>query len=534
MLYSKKIYRGVLKKILGFLLILLIFLTALYFYLYLAVDFKKVNKNLDLVESEFSMIDTSLKDFLLDNKEPIEKTIARHKVDQNLINNYYELTNKLDIDFQLDFYPDNKINFSYGKTKKNYDNYKVYQEIIGRGKKDFKTSSVNTGQNVLYMVRCQFKDGYVIIYVPAENITKKINEKVGGFYITDTYGKVIFNDMSLIEKNLNRLRKLDKDFIDRGRYIEEIGSYEDYQIHCIVERTMSNRDFFKLLFLFLFMCGAVLVILLYLLRDFLEESTAVIGRLNKQIDFVSEGKLDYIDIKTDDEINSIVRNINKLIDSQKILTEKNLNLKYANKYNEFKMLESQFNPHFLYNTLELISITMYIDPNISERLIQDLNEILRYSINDLSFIRFDEDILYIYKFLDIQKIKSEENFTYQINMDEESGKVLVPKLFLQPLLENSLKYASKHTSKIDLKIDIACDEKSLDIKIKDNGKAMSQKQIQNLNHYLDVESKKDYISMKHHGMVNSLNRLKTLYKEDVKMGFVEVDDGVLLEISIRL
>lgn len=282
------------------------------------------------------------------------------------------------------------------------------------------------------------------------------------------------------------------------------------------------------------MCVAVLVILLYLLRDFLEESTAVIGRLNKQIDLVSEGKLDYIDIKTDDEINSIVRNINKLIDSQKILTEKNLNLKYANKYNEFKMLESQFNPHFLYNTLELISITMYIDPNISERLIQDLNEILRYSINDLSFIRFDEDILYIYKFLDIQKIKSEENFTYQINMDEESGKVLVPKLFLQPLLENSLKYASKHTSKIDLKIDIACDEKSLNIKIKDNGKAMSQKQIQKLNSYLDVESKKDYISMKHHGMVNSLNRLKTLYKEDVKMGFVEVDEGVLLEISIRL
>lgn len=167
-----------------------------------------------------------------------------------------------------------------------------------------------------------------------------------------------------------------------------------------------------------------------------------------------------------------------------------MRLKYVNKYNEFKMLESQFNPHFLYNTLELISITMYIDPKISDRLIQGLNEILRYSINDLSFIRLDEDIFYIYKFLDIEKIKSEDKFKYQIEMDEESGEVLVPKLFLQPILENSLKYARKSTSNLDLKIQIKRNDKDLLIRISDNGKKFAKTEIERLNSYLEVESKK--------------------------------------------
>ena len=249
---------------------------------------------------------------------------------------------------------------------------------------------------------------------------------------------------------------------------------------------------------------------------------------------VSEGELDRIDIKTDDEIYSIVTNINKLIDSKKILLDKNVRLKYINKYNEFKMLESQFNPHFLYNTLELISITMYIDPKISDRLIQDLNEILRYSINDLSFIRLDEDIFYIYKFLDIEKIKSEDKFNYEINMDESAGEVLVPKLFLQPLLENSLKYARKSTSDLKLNIRIKRIGNNMTIRIKDNGRVLSASEIISLNHYLEVESKKDYISMKHHGLINTYNRLKMLYKDKVKMGFVEDGDGVIVEIRIGL
>ena len=275
-------------------------------------------------------------------------------------------------------------------------------------------------------------------------------------------------------------------------------------------------------------------ILLASIRGFIEESTEVIAKLNKEINMVSEGELDRIDIKTDDEIYSIVTNINKLIDSKKILLDKNVRLKYINKYNEFKMLESQFNPHFLYNTLELISITMYIDPKISDRLIQDLNEILRYSINDLSFIRLDEDIFYIYKFLDIEKIKSEDKFNYEIKMDESAGEVLVPKLFLQPLLENSLKYARKTTSNLNLNIRIKRIGNNMTIRIKDNGRVLSASEIISLNHYIEVESKKDYISMKHHGLINTYNRLKMLYKDKVEMEFVEDGEGVIVEIRIGL
>lgn len=534
MLYSKKIYKGILRKVLGFLLIILIGFSGLYVYLYYAVDYRESSKNLELVCEEFEIIDTSFKNFLIENTKQIETGLDENKASLSLINEYYNLSNKLGIDYQIDFYPYDGVYFSYGKKKKNYKDYKSYQDIMSLNRDYIFTTSFKYGREFIYVVRARFDNGIVALYVPANNISRKIRIKANGFYINDSYGKVIFNDSQLVENNLDKLNKLKRDFLDKGSYIEQSQYYGDYEIHSLVKRTISNELFIIILFSILGLGALVFGILLASIRGFIEESTEVIARLNKEINMVSEGELDRIDIKTDDEIYSIVTNINKLIDSKKILLDKNVRLKYINKYNEFKMLESQFNPHFLYNTLELISITMYIDPKISDRLIQDLNEILRYSINDLSFIRLDEDIFYIYKFLDIEKIKSEDKFNYEINMDESAGEVLVPKLFLQPLLENSLKYARKTTSNLNLNIRIKRIGNNMTIRIKDNGRVLSASEIISLNHYLEVESKKDYISMKHHGLINTYNRLKMLYKDKVKMGFVEDGDGVIVEIRIGL
>lgn len=534
MLYSKKIYKGILRKVLGFLLIILIGFSGLYVYLYYAVDYRESSKNLELVCEEFEIIDTSFKKFLIENTKQIETGLDENKASLSLINEYYNLSNKLGIDYQIDFYPYDGVYFSYGKKKKNYKDYKSYQDIMSLNRDYIFTTSFKYGREFIYVVRARFDNGIVALYVPANNISRKIRIKANGFYINDSYGKVIFNDSQLVENNLDKLNKLKRDFLDKGSYIEQSQYYGDYEIHSLVKRTISNELFIIILFSILGLGALVFGILLASIRGFIEESTEVIAKLNKEINMVSEGELDRIDIKTDDEIYSIVTNINKLIDSKKILLDKNVRLKYINKYNEFKMLESQFNPHFLYNTLELISITMYIDPKISDRLIQDLNEILRYSINDLSFIRLDEDIFYIYKFLDIEKIKSEDKFNYEIKMDESAGEVLVPKLFLQPLLENSLKYARKTTSNLNLNIRIKRIGNDMTIRIKDNGKVLSSTEIMSLNHYLEGESKKDYISMKHHGLINTYNRLKMLYKDKVKMEFVEDSEGVVVEIRIGL
>lgn len=534
MLYSKKIYKGIFKKVLLFLVLVFIILSALYGYLYYAVDINRANKNLDIVYDEFSMVDKALNKFLIDEEKEIENALSNEKVTKDLVNRYYGLSNELGVSFQIDFYPDNGKDFSLSKKKKDYRAFKPYQDYLENNKGNILKTTIKKADQITYILRKTYKSGTAVIYVPAENITRKIGLRARDFYIKDKFGKVIFNDSSLVRYNLDRLNKLRPDYLDKGSYIEKKKTYEDYEIHALVARTISNDEFI-LIFTLLSLAGiTVLLILLISIRGFIEEATSVIDELNNQIDMVAEGKLEKLNIKTDDEINSIVKNVNNLIDSKKILLDKNVRLKYINKYNEFKMLESQFNPHFLYNTLELISITMYIDPKISDRIIQDLNEILRYSINDMSFLRFDEDILYIYKFLDIEKIKSEENFTYEIDMDDESGEVLVPKLFLQPILENSLKYARKSRSKLDLKIDIKHNDKNLLIRVRDNGRELSQAEINKLNHYLEIESQKDYISMKHHGLINTYNRLRLLYKDKVSLAFVPVDCGVVIEIRIGL
>ena len=87
---------------------------------------------------------------------------------------------------------------------------------------------------------------------------------------------------------------------------------------------------------------------------------------------------------------------------------------------------------------------------------------------------------------------------------------------------------------MDLKIQIKRIDKDLLIRISDNGKKLAKTEIERLNSYLEVESKKDYISMKHHGLINTYNRLRMLYKDKVWMGFVDDSEGVCVEIRIGL
>lgn len=533
MLYSKKIYKDILSRIIWIFSILILVFSVLYLVLYNYVDVNRNRENLRNVFDEFVKIDKAFDDFIADNYIRFNSDLANDKMSTEIKKKYYELSSKLDINFQLNYFPQSGKVQNFSKYYKNYL-LGAYQRIINDNTENISKTSIQSGKNISYVITKKYPNGYVSIYVPTEEIKAKINTNYRNFYITDKYNRVIVNDSYLVSNNLDKINKIDESVIDNGEYIHSKLKYEDFTVHSVMNRSMTKEYYFQVISLIILSGLFFFLILLKILKKTIKESTKSVDLLINQINLVSEGDLEYIKVESDDEIEKIAKYTNKLIESRKLLIDRNLRLKYKNKYNEFKMLESQFNPHFLYNTLELISITMYIDPKLTEKIIQNLNEILRYSINELSFIRLDEDISYIYKFLDIQKIKDEDNLDYRINIDEYSKSVLVPKLFLQPLVENSLKYVKSFTNNISIIINITTKDKHMKCEIIDNGKPLDVEKIDELNKYIEVESKKDYLSMQHHGLANTYNRLRMLYKEDVKMYFDEYDSGVKLVIQIKL
>ena len=108
---------------------------------------------------------------------------------------------------------------------------------------------------------------------------------------------------------------------------------------------------------------------------------------------------------------------------------------------DIRRLESQFQPHFLFNTLENIKYMIKLEPESATHMVLALSKLLRYSIHGRDrLVRFAEDLAVTHGFVDIQHCRFGARFVYEERGLERAGACLVPRLILQPILENAIKY----------------------------------------------------------------------------------------------
>lgn len=153
-----------------------------------------------------------------------------------------------------------------------------------------------------------------------------------------------------------------------------------------------------------------------------------------------EGNLSsHLLIDTRDEFEVLGGYFNVIINEMQIMIERIQEQVQRSALAEKRQLQAQFNPHFLYNTLDvvkwLIKIKQYED---AESTVIHLAKILRYSISDTEeFVIVREDIEYISRYLQIQQIRFGTTMKYDISLDPGLSEEYIPKLILQPLIENA-------------------------------------------------------------------------------------------------
>ncbi len=111
---------------------------------------------------------------------------------------------------------------------------------------------------------------------------------------------------------------------------------------------------------------------------------------------------------------------------------------------QLRMLRYQLNPHFLFNTLNAIStLVMQGSSDTANRMLTKLSKFLRYSLDHdpLDEVDLEQELRSVQLYLDIEKVRFEERMRIEIDVSEEARKALVPSMLLQPLIENSVKYA---------------------------------------------------------------------------------------------
>lgn len=227
--------------------------------------------------------------------------------------------------------------------------------------------------------------------------------------------------------------------------------------------------------------------------------------------------------------NSMIVTINNLI---KIRYETELRKKNA----ELKALIMQINPHFLYNTLEVIS-AISDEEQVGKifDITQALGKMLRYSI-DLKdeIVMIDDEIENINNYLLIQKIRFEDVLEVCLDIDDSAKKCAITKLTLQPLIENALKHGiERKLGKGTVDISIKRKNESVIIRISDNGIGMSAEKKSELLTSLQNSLELGYntFSSRSIGLKNVYVRLKIFFGE--KMSF-DIDSNGINGTSITI
>jgi two-component system sensor histidine kinase YesM len=238
--------------------------------------------------------------------------------------------------------------------------------------------------------------------------------------------------------------------------------------------------------------------------------------------------------------NTIVKPIQKLISIMDSTVENDMGITYKTKYNdeiallgkafnvmimkiremvkqiqkeerliregELKALQAQINPHFLYNTLDMVYMMAKVDKNdkIAD-LIADLGDFFRLSLNkgeDITTV--GKEIEHVKRYLSIQSVRMNNKFTYKIYSQEDILKKHVPKLILQPIVENSLMHGFINIDYLgEISIKVYSEEEKIIFKIEDNGKGLEQDIIEKINSGAELNKGKSGYAIK-----NIYERLK--------------------------
>ncbi|WP_435923119.1 histidine kinase [Paenibacillus sp. DYY-L-2] len=252
----------------------------------------------------------------------------------------------------------------------------------------------------------------------------------------------------------------------------------------IYQEIMSTTDKLNTLGTQLVVTVAVLSIILAIWLS--NSITGPIRRLVATAKLISKGRMDTKAPESinNDEISILCRTFNGMIDNiQSLMADniKSLEKDRLVKELELKMLQSQINPHFLFNTLNAITKLAYIEgATETSYLTVSVSRLLRYNLQKLDqAVPLREEVEHVTEYINIQRARFRDRISFVMEVDERALDVMVPCLTLQPILENAFLHGIEQMEEGgELRLTIQYADEGVGIEIRDNGAGMSQETVE--------------------------------------------------------
>ena len=190
-------------------------------------------------------------------------------------------------------------------------------------------------------------------------------------------------------------------------------------------------------------------------------------------------------------------------------------------------LQSQMNPHFLYNTLSVISASADQQEKV-ERMCSRLSDMLRYSTvyEEESNSTLEDEVRHTENYLELMKDRYEENLIYNIEEAGELERVKVPRVILQPIVENCFKHGfGQNGFPWIIHVAVTASYGHWRIHVRNNGRPFQEKDLTELNEKVEGFLKGEQKKISGIGLTNTIIRLRLLYEEQVEYEIYTGNDG---------
>jgi two-component system sensor histidine kinase YesM len=222
-----------------------------------------------------------------------------------------------------------------------------------------------------------------------------------------------------------------------------------------------------------------------------------------------------------DEFGMLGRHFQLMIAKINELIEKEYKLEIENKSAQLKVLQSQVNPHFLYNAFQSIGTLALKHKAVQVySLLTSLSRIMRYSMNmNEDVVPLAKEVDHVKSYLALQKQRFSEKFEYELKINAETENIQVPKMILQPLVENCFKHGfDQKEEKSHILIEAHLLESNfVSIKVSDNGIGVNDQQLRRIQEELLGRSTTNERERKTIGLKNIYDRLQIYYHHNAKI-----------------
>jgi two-component system, sensor histidine kinase YesM len=407
-----------------------------------------------------------------------------------------------------------------------------------------------TGSRVIYDTINLNKLGLLIINIQEKylrDLYSNIEMSPNSFFIIKNQsGEVVSTNSKLNSEEINSLVKnlqkadYNSDFTVNGNYfiVKSSCEYTGWEVLGFIPKSELVGGIIKLgssIFLIGIICAIISIILLVLLSTYIFNPIKKLTKLMKKVE--QEDFSVKAEIYSKDELGELTNVFNKMIEKIRYLIEEVYKQQIVKKEAEFKLLQAQINPHFLYNTLDSINWIAKVNgvEDISKMVVA-LGQLMRVSIaKGSSSVTLEQDLDYINNYFIIQRMRYRDKFKVITEIDEVSKKCIVPKMLLQPIVENALVHGiERKMGKGSILIRAGIESGNLLIDVIDDGLGMNEEKCKEILKIedLDINISKDEI---HTGIgVSNVNRrIKMLFGQEFGINIQsEPGKGTKVEICL--